>query len=110
LRGDKYNYSLLLKLNIMEVQDSISFENFTGYSIEWGNATWTQDEQDEDKDRSIRNRYSKADGGFNQAGSSEVPWEDFRRMITESIRRGHFNRAELTDMLTNIQDSLNITP
>ena len=42
----------------MQVQDSISFENFPGYSIEWGNATWTEDEEDDDKERSIRNRYS----------------------------------------------------
>ena len=42
----------------MQVQDSISFENFPGYSIAWGNATWTEDEEDADKERSIRNRYS----------------------------------------------------
>ena len=92
----------------MQVQDSISFEDFPGYSIEWGNATWTEEEQDDDKERSIRNRYSRADGGFNQAGSSEVPWADFLRMITESIRRGHFNRDELAKMLVNINSRLDI--
>ena len=90
----------------MKVQDNVFFDEFPGYSIEWGEATWTKDEPDESKDWSIRNRYSNQDGRFNYAGSSEVPWDDFKRMISESIRRGHFENEELANILNDIAKKL----
>ena len=79
----------------MEVHHSKSFPNHPNYSIEWGYATWSKDEAEEDKDWSIRNRYDKADGGFNVRGSSEIPWEDFKRLIQESIKEKQFSNREL---------------
>jgi hypothetical protein len=79
----------------MEVIDNKVFPEFPGYSIEWGYATWSKDKIEANKEWSIRNRYDRADGGFNYAGSSEVPWVDFNRMITESIKEKQFSNSEL---------------
>ena len=91
----------------MEVLDAVSYSQYPGYSMEWGYATWTENESDEaNKDWSIRNRYSNQDGGFNYRGSAEIPWEDFKRMISESIRLNYFEREELAIILKNISDYL----
>jgi hypothetical protein len=63
------------------------------HSIEWGYATWTQNE--EEKDYSIRNRFDKADGGFNVSASSEIPLCDFNEMIVQSIKEKQFTKKEL---------------
>jgi len=86
----------------MEVKDSIKFPKYPGYSIEWGNATWTEQDDEGEKAHSIRNRYSKEDGGFNVRGSSEIPWNDFLRMISESIKRKHFTKEEISVILVEI--------
>lgn len=79
----------------MEVHHSKSFQNHPNYCIEWGNATWSKDEAEDEKDWSIRNRYDRVDGGFNVRGSSEISWVDFRRMIDESIKEKQFSKFEL---------------
>lgn len=90
----------------MEVKDEVSFKIKTGYSIEWGYSTWSKDEPVDQKDWSIRNRYSNQHGGFNYRGSSELPWEDFKLMITESIKRNHFEKEDLAAILNEISDCL----
>lgn len=90
----------------MEVKDEVSFNNKSGYSIEWGYSTWSKDESVDQKDWSIRNRYSTQYGGFNIRGSSEVPWEDFKLMISESIKRNHFEKEDLAAMLKDISECL----
>jgi hypothetical protein len=79
----------------MEVKHCKTFNNNPNYSIEWGYATWSIDEAEEDKDRSIRNRYDKEDGGFNVRSSSEIPWDDFKRLIQESIIEKQSTNREL---------------
>ena len=79
----------------MEVQKIKSYKELPGYAIEWGYATWSKNKKPEEKDLSIRNRYDREDGGFNYAGSSEVPWVDFNRMVLESIREGKFSKKEI---------------
>ena len=83
----------------MEVQQTKGYKELPGYSIEWGYATWSKNKKPEDKDLSIRNRYDSEDGGFNYAGSSEVPWVDFNRMIQESIRESKFSKRELNSII-----------
>lgn len=78
----------------MNVTDRIPIG--THHSIEWGEATW------DNSDFSIRNRYDKEDGGFNYAGSSELPWTDFNQMILESIRRNHFTNEQIGNLLSVI--------
>ena len=90
----------------MEVQDQIAFGNKPGYSIEWGYSTWSKDDPIDKKDWSVRNRYSNQDGGFNYRGSSELPWEDFKLMISESIKRNHFEKEDLAAMLKDISECL----
>lgn len=86
----------------MEVKITIQDPNNSNHSIEWGNATWTKDLPEKNKKRSIRNRYNKDDGGFNYAGSAEIPWEDFNIMILESIKNKKFSKEELFDIVTGI--------
>lgn len=83
----------------MEVQHSKTFANIPNYSIEWGLATWTQDEDEEDKESVVRNRYDRADGGFNVRGSSEISMTDFNRLIDESIKENQFSSKELKSIL-----------
>jgi hypothetical protein len=84
----------------MDVKDRTITEGL--HSIEWGDATWTKDRPDDEKEKSIRNRYDR-DGGFNYAGSSEVPWSDFNKMIIESIKRNHFSKEELDNIMNEIK-------
>lgn len=90
----------------MEVQDEVSFKNKPGYSIEWGYATWSKDEPKDQKDWSIRNRYSTRNGGFNIRGSSKVPWDDFKLMISESIKRNHFEKGDPAAILKTYPTAL----
>lgn len=82
----------------MDVKDKISINE--SYSIEWGKATWNSN------NFSIRNRYDTKVGKFNYAGSSEVPWNDFKKMIIESIRRKHFSNVDIAEILKEIGDSI----
>lgn len=77
----------------MEVLHSKQYKDLPNYSIEWGYGTWSKDW--EEKDFAIRSRYNKDDGGFNLRGSAEIPWRDFKRLITESITENQFSNKEL---------------
>ena len=83
----------------MDVLKTKSYKELPGYSIEWGYATWSKNKIIAEKDFSIRNRDHREDGGFNYAGSSEVPWDDFNRMIKESIRESEFSKKELNSII-----------
>ena len=79
----------------MDVLDK--YTNTASHSIEWGNATWDV------KDYSIRNRYDNVTTGkFNKAGSGEIPWEDFKLMIKQSIIRKRLSSSELAEILKDI--------
>jgi hypothetical protein len=70
------------------------------HSIEWGEATW------DNKSFSIRNRYNLESGKFNKAGSGEIPWDDFKTMIKESIQRDIFTNVELAEILKIISEKV----
>lgn len=83
----------------MNVKDK--FNNGNGHSLEWGESTW------DPKDFSIRNRYDNTTTGkFNKAGSGEIPWEDFKLMIKQSILKGKLNNSEIAEILTDIAKTL----
>lgn len=82
----------------MQVKDFVKIAK--SHSVEWAAATWNA------KEFSIRNRFDKDDGGFNLAASSELPWHDFNFMVLESIKRKHFSRKELSEMLKMIGNYL----
>lgn len=88
----------------MIVKDQITYPEHSKYAIEWGGATWTENLPEEQQDKSIRNRYETESGKFNKSGSSEIPWNDFQRMIIESIRRNHFSKDELAVIVNEIAD------
>lgn len=72
-----------------------------GHSIEWGKSTW------DPKEKSIRNRYDNTTTGrFNKSGSGEIPWDDFKNMIKESIQQDEFNNNELSEILTDISNKI----
>lgn len=70
------------------------------HSIEWGEATWDQ------QAFSIRNRYNLPNGKYNKAGSGEIPWNDFKTMITESIKKDIFTNSELAEILKSISEKV----
>ena len=84
------------------MKPSEKYQNPTdpNHSIEWGEATWNN------KAFSIRNRYDLASGKFNKAGSGEIPWEDFKTMITESVKKDIFSNIELAEILKTISEKI----
>jgi hypothetical protein len=70
------------------------------HSIELGQSTWDINE------RSIRSRYETATGGFNRAGSTEVPLEDLRLMIEHGARHGYWSPAECASMIEALAASI----
>lgn len=79
----------------MDVKDK--FQDTAGHSVEWGDATWDPTEF------SIRNRYDNtATGRFNKAGSGEIPWEDFKLMIKQSILKKQLTNSEMAEILRDI--------
>lgn len=90
---------LIIQKNKMDVKENTT--KSSGHSIEWGGATWNN------REKSIRNRYDNVSTGkFNKSGSGEIPWEDFKLMIKESISRGQLNNAELGEILDDISTKL----
>jgi hypothetical protein len=90
----------------MEVKERAKFGGDPEHWIEWGLATWTENKPMDQKDKSIRNRYNKESGGYNLAGSSEIPWDDFLHMIHESIKRRKFSKDELREILDEVSNLL----
>ncbi len=83
----------------MNAKDTFKDASNSEHSIEWGEATWNS------SDFSIRNRYdNNTTGKFNKSGSSEIPWDDFKLMIFQSIERKHFTNKDLADILRKISD------
>jgi hypothetical protein len=84
----------------MEVDKKYQNPNDANHSIEWGESTWDED------CFSIRNRYNLESGKFNKAGSSEIPWEDFKLMINESISRKILTNLEVAEILKLISERI----
>ncbi|RKE77846.1 hypothetical protein [Chryseobacterium sp. AG363] len=79
----------------MKVTDK--FQDTSNHSIEWGNATFNINQI------SIRNRYDNIQTGkFNKAGSGEIPWNDFKLMIKQSILKKKLTNSELAEILKDI--------
>jgi hypothetical protein len=90
----------------MKVLIKHDIPNDPGHSIEWGNSTWGQQQNPIIQQRAIRNRFENSNGGFNQAASSELPWDDFLLMIQESINQNQFTTPELITILKTIAAKL----
>lgn len=90
----------------MEVLIKHDIPDDPGHSIEWGNSTWGQQQNPIIQQKAIRNRFENANGGFNQAASSEIPWTDFLIMIHQSIQQNQFSPNEMIDILKAIATKL----
>lgn len=74
----------------MKVEKTIELGN--GHKIEFGKATWNASAT------SLRNRYPTSKGGFSPRSSSEIPIEDVKIILKESVRNGYISNAELIEI------------
>jgi|SRR6185312_15229093 len=74
----------------MKVEKRINLGN--GHSIEFGKATWNEDSI------SIRNRYPTSTGGFSPRSSSEIPIEDVKIIVEQSISNGYIDDYQLIEI------------
>jgi len=74
----------------MKVEKKIELGN--GHSIEFGRATW------DERSVSIRNRYPTSTGGFSPRSSSEIPIEDVKIIVMESVRNGYLPDSQLIEI------------
>lgn len=74
----------------MKVEKTIELGN--GHKIEFGKATWNISAT------SLRNRYPTSKGGFSPRSSSEIPIEDVKIILKESVKNGYIPKSELIEI------------
>jgi hypothetical protein len=74
----------------MKVEKTIELGN--GHKIEFGKATWNASAT------SLRNRYPTSKGGFSPRSSSEIPIEDVKIILKESVKNGYISNSELIEI------------
>lgn len=77
-----------------------STEIVSGHSIEIGAATWNP------KDRSVRDRYETASGGFSPRSSSEVPIRDLVAMLEFVAKHDELSITECTKIINALSASI----
>lgn len=82
----------------MEVEHST--EVVDGHSVEIGKATWSP------KDRSVRDRYQTASGGFSPRSSSEVPMRDLERIIEFVAQHDELSVTECAKIINALSASI----
>lgn len=86
----------------MKVEKVIELEN--GHKIEFGKATWNENAT------SIRNRYLTSNGGFSPRSSSEIPIEDVKILLKESVKNGYLPKSELIEIAETCLSALKDVP
>lgn len=71
-----------------------------GHKIEFGEATWDA------SDTSIRNRYPTSTGGFSPRSSSEIPIDDIKILVEESIKNGYLSKSDIIDIIKTGLDNI----
>jgi len=74
----------------MKVEKTIELGN--GHEIDFGKATW------DESTVSLRNRYLTSNGAFSPRSSGEIPIEDIKILVKESIKNGFVSNAELIEI------------
>lgn len=74
----------------MKVEKTIELGN--GHKIEFGKATWNLTAT------SLRNRYPTSKGGCSPRSSSEIPIEDIKLIVKESVKNGYIANNELLEI------------
>ena len=88
----------------MKVQEKIKHPSLPNHYIEFGIATWSED--DSNPEESIRRAVYNRDGVFSPHGSSEVPIEDIALLTKECIKRDKLSVEEMTELLSEIASSI----
>lgn len=65
----------------------------SGHKIEFGEASWDATKT------SIRNRYPTKTGGFSPRSSSEMPLEDLKIIIKETMANGYLSNREMMEIV-----------
>ena len=82
----------------MKVEQGIDLGK--GHSVEIGAATWDA------KDRSVRNRYQTASGGFSPHSSSEVPVGDLVPMLELVAKCDELSVAQCARIINALSASI----
>ncbi len=74
----------------MKVEKVVELEN--GHKIEFGKATWNENAI------SIRNKYLTLNGDSGIKSSGEIPIEDVKILLKESVKNGYIPKSELIEI------------
>ncbi len=74
----------------MKVERTIELGD--GHKIEFGKATWNENAV------SLKNSYPTSNGGFSPSSSSEIPIEDIKVIVKESVKNGYIPNPELIEI------------
>jgi hypothetical protein len=74
----------------MKVKKKIELGN--GHKIEFGESTWNTHAI------SVRNRYPNKKGGFSPRSSSEIPIEDVKLIVEESVKNGYISELQMIEI------------
>lgn len=83
----------------MKVERTVELGN--GHKIEFGKATW------DENTLSLRNRYPTSNGEFSPRSSSEIPIEDVKFIVKESVKNGYITNNELIEIVEFCISALN---
>lgn len=74
----------------MKVEKTIELED--GHKIEFGKSTWDENAI------SLRNRYPTSNGGFSPRSSSEIPIQDLKVIMEETVKNGYISNEGLIEL------------
>ncbi len=83
----------------MNVEHSMTVS--AGHSIELGASTWNPEGE-----RSIRDRWVTASGGFSPRSSSEVPIGSLVPMLTFAAQHDELTASECAEIISALADSI----
>ena len=75
----------------MKVEKTIDLGN--RHKIEFGESTWDEDSL------SVRNRYPTSTGGFSPRSSSEIPLNDVKLIVINSIEHGYLSKDDIFEII-----------
>lgn len=94
----------------MRVTEAFSHPSLDNHEIQIGVSTWTENNPVEEQSESIRRAVYNAEGKFSPHGSSEIPIEDMAMLIRACIQRDRISRQKLSDILDDINASMQRQP
>jgi hypothetical protein len=90
----------------MRVTEAFPHPSLDNHEIQIGISTWTENNPLDEQSESIRRAVYNAEGKFSPHGSSEIPIEDMTLLIRACIQRDKISLQEMSDILTDISESI----